>query len=97
MTAAQLFGIPVTSFAVDDVRAAHEKPSANGVRFLQHPVDHGTVVTLIHSAGAGSAFAGWGGDADCADGQVTMDTDVSCTATFALDTHTLDVSLAGTG
>lgn len=40
-------GIPVTSFAVDDVRAEYERLSAKGVRFLQPPVDHGTVVTAV--------------------------------------------------
>jgi catechol 2,3-dioxygenase-like lactoylglutathione lyase family enzyme len=40
-------GIPVTQFAVDDVRAEHERLSAKGVRFLQPPVDHGTVVTAV--------------------------------------------------
>lgn len=40
-------GIPWTSFAVDDVRAEHERLSAKQVRFLQPPVDHGTVVTAV--------------------------------------------------
>jgi len=40
-------GIPVTSFAVDDVRAEYERLSAKGVRFLQPPVDHGPVVTAV--------------------------------------------------
>jgi catechol 2,3-dioxygenase-like lactoylglutathione lyase family enzyme len=40
-------GIPATSFAVDDVRAEHARLSAQGVRFLQPPVDHGTVVTAV--------------------------------------------------
>ena len=40
-------GIPMTSFAVDDVRAEHERLSAKKVRFLQPPVDHGTVVTAV--------------------------------------------------
>lgn len=40
-------GIPVTSFAVDDVRAEYERLSAKRVRFLQPPVDHGTVVTAV--------------------------------------------------
>ncbi len=40
-------GIPVTSFAVDDVRGEHERLSAKGVRFLQPPVDHGTVVMAV--------------------------------------------------
>jgi catechol 2,3-dioxygenase-like lactoylglutathione lyase family enzyme len=40
-------GIPWTSFAVDDVRAEHERLSAKEVRFLQPPVDHGPVVTAV--------------------------------------------------
>jgi len=40
-------GIPWTSFAVDDVHAEHERLSAKDVRFLQPPVDHGTVVTAV--------------------------------------------------
>ena len=40
-------GIPVTSFAVDDCRAEYERLSAKGVRFLQPPVDHDTVVTAV--------------------------------------------------
>ena len=40
-------GIPATSFAVDDCRAEHEKLCAKGVRFVQPPVDHDTVVTAV--------------------------------------------------
>jgi len=40
-------GIPWTSFAVDDVQAEYERLSANGVRFTQPPVDHGTVVVAV--------------------------------------------------
>ncbi|MEL6363681.1 MAG: VOC family protein [Pseudomonadota bacterium] len=40
-------GIPWTSFAVADIRAEHETLSAQGVRFLQPPVDHGTVITAV--------------------------------------------------
>jgi hypothetical protein len=40
-------GIPVTSFAVDDCHAEYEKLCAKGVRFLQPPVDHETVVTAV--------------------------------------------------
>jgi len=40
-------GIPWTSFAVDDCLAEYEKLSAQGVRFLQPPVDHGSVVTAV--------------------------------------------------
>ncbi len=40
-------GIPWTSFAVDNAQAEYEKLKAKDVRFLQPPVDHGTVVTAV--------------------------------------------------
>lgn len=40
-------GIPWTSFAVDDCQAEYDKLCAKGVRFLQPPVDHGTVVVAV--------------------------------------------------
>ena len=40
-------GIPAASFAVVDVQAEYERLSSEGVRFLQPPVDHGTVVTAV--------------------------------------------------
>ncbi len=46
----------------------------------------GTGVSLLQTAFAGSTFTGWGGDADCSDGHVTMSNDVNCTAIFELDT-----------
>jgi catechol 2,3-dioxygenase-like lactoylglutathione lyase family enzyme len=40
-------GIPVTQFAVDDVRAEFERLSGLGVRFTQEPVDMGPVTTAV--------------------------------------------------
>jgi len=40
-------GIPYTSFAVDDVKAEHERLRGLGVRFTQEPVDMGPVTTAV--------------------------------------------------
>jgi len=40
-------GIPLTSFAVDDVYAEYERLRALGVRFTQEPVDNGPVTTAV--------------------------------------------------
>lgn len=47
--------------------------------------DAGTVVTLAATPDPGSVFAGFSGDADCADGELTVVGDVQCTATFEAD------------
>jgi hypothetical protein len=57
--------------------------------------DYGTTITLITTPDAGSYFAGWGGDADCLDGVVTIDGGKTCTATF--DLNTLAITKAGNG
>ena len=40
-------GIPVTSFAVDDVHAEYERLRGLGVHFTQEPVDMGAVTTAV--------------------------------------------------
>jgi DNA-binding transcriptional ArsR family regulator len=40
-------GIPFTSFAVDDVRAEHQRLMARGVVFTQPPTDMGPVTTAV--------------------------------------------------
>ncbi|WP_225752832.1 VOC family protein [Actinotalea sp. Marseille-Q4924] len=40
-------GIPATQFAVDDVRAEHERLVALGVRFTQEPLTMGPVTTAV--------------------------------------------------
>lgn len=60
----------------------------------------GVVVALTPLQAPGSVFAGWGGDADCGDGVVTMSADRACSATFSLigtPQFTLTVRLAGSG
>jgi len=39
---------------------------------------------MLPTPDPGSVFIGFSGDSDCADGNVTMNSDVSCQATFNL-------------
>lgn len=54
----------------------------------------GTVVTLIATAASGSTFAGWSGHADCVDGNVSVNANLNCTATFnVVAAYTLTASV----
>jgi hypothetical protein len=55
-----------------------------------------TVVTLTATADTGSTFTGWTGDPDCADGQVSMDSDITCTARLFIPV-TLTITKSGDG
>ena len=66
-----------------------------------NPINHGTVVTLIATADAGSAFAGWSGactntTGDCV---LTMDAAKSVTANFTLNpvNYNLNVAVSPVG
>jgi hypothetical protein len=52
-----------------------------------HTYASATAVTLTATPAASNTFSGWSGDADCSDGSVTMNSAVSCTATFTADTE----------
>ncbi|MCP3961578.1 MAG: hypothetical protein GY719_27365, partial [bacterium] len=57
----------------------------------------GTIVTLTATPDLGSLFVAWSGDADCLDGEVTIDAAKSCNAEFALETFQLTVTKSGDG
>jgi len=57
----------------------------------------GEVVRLFAGADPDDEFAGWGGDADCADGIVTLDTDRHCSARFQPTRQALSVPQSASG
>jgi len=58
---------------------------------------YNTQVTLTATASTDSYFAGWSGDADCSDGQVTMNVSKTCIATFNIRIYTLMLTKTETG
>jgi len=54
-------------------------------------------VTLTPTPDANSVFSGWSGDPDCSDGTVTVDSNITCIATFDKTEFTLTVVLDGPG
>jgi uncharacterized repeat protein (TIGR02543 family) len=65
----------------------------------QSSYDYGTAVTLTATPAVGWHFVGWSGDTSGSANPVTltMTGNWSVTATFAIDTHTLNVSTVGSG
>jgi hypothetical protein len=59
-----------------------------------YPVN--TLVTLNANPDTGWSFAGWGGDCD-SNGQVLMNTDKTCTATFTLNQYQVTATATGNG
>ncbi|MDE2399779.1 MAG: DUF11 domain-containing protein [Patescibacteria group bacterium] len=59
--------------------------------------DTGTVVPISATPSTGSTFTGWGGDADCTDGSVTLTADTTCIANFTIDTFTLTYTANANG
>ncbi|MGB7292767.1 MAG: InlB B-repeat-containing protein [Thermodesulfobacteriota bacterium] len=61
--------------------------------------NEGTSVTLTPNADAGWVFADWSGDPDCSDGNVLMDGNKTCNATFNTSSQqfTLTVDIFGFG
>ena len=56
----------------------------------------GTAINLSAAAAVGWRFVAWTGDADCADGVVTMTVNRSCTATFTSSDIVIDNGQPGT-
>jgi List-Bact-rpt repeat protein len=81
--------VPITTFNLNLTRSGTGSGSVSSVPSgiscgtdCSEVYSSGTVVTLTATPASGSTFAGWGGDADCFDGIVTMSANKSCIATF---------------
>ena len=54
-------GIPMASFAVDDVRAETERLRGQGVVFTQEPLQHGPITTAVFDDTCGNLIQIAGG------------------------------------
>ncbi|MHA2621431.1 MAG: InlB B-repeat-containing protein [bacterium JZ-2024 1] len=98
------FNLPVTQFTltvnfggngsgkVTSVPAGIDCHSSGNPGDCTEAYNQGASVTLTPIADSGSGFSGWTGDPDCADGQVTMNANKTCTANFQLGGGTFRVS-----
>jgi hypothetical protein len=78
---------PPTQFTLTAEKSGNGVVTASGIDCggdCSEQFQDGTVVTLSAYPDPGWIFSGWGGDADCADGQVTMSRDITCRAEFYL-------------
>jgi hypothetical protein len=83
---AYLLSVKVTATGAASGTVTSDEPGLDCGSDCKELFQEGTIVTLTAvPANSNSIFSGWQGDADCDDGVVTMDADLSCTASF-LDT-----------
>jgi uncharacterized repeat protein (TIGR02543 family) len=91
----------VATFAINSYALALSVSGSGTVARVpdQATYDHGTVVQLTATPSTGWHFVGWSGDATGGANpvSVTMNAAKTVTATFAIDTHPLDVTVAGSG
>jgi len=78
------------------ILTVNKSGTGNGIVTGAGTYGAGTVVDLTAAPDPGSSFAGWTGDPDCSDGQVTVNADMTCTAVFTLNAYTVSTS-AGEG
>lgn len=69
---------------------------ADGGKQCDYRFNQGEAVTLTPTAGPNSVFMGWGGDPDCADGEITVTNNKQCWAYFSL-LHPLTIHRIGSG
>lgn len=78
--------LTVTKSGVGSGTVTSNPPGINCGADCSESYASGTGVTLAAVPAAGSVFAGWSGDGDCTDGNVTLNASKTCTALFSLNT-----------